>query len=132
MFDKKESKPDMKTYKDVISDCVPKSESDSEPLDESFLSSVTTLTSLSKTLQIAKRVSSKKIRTKRLHKLPLLRDDNSNLREVFQKLDDNLHAMNDSLNEFYVISKEDSINLSKLISINTFATRLFLNPTKRK
>ena len=122
----------MKNYKDVISNCVPERKNDVETLDESFLSSVTTLTSLSKTLQIAKRVSSKKLRKKNLQKLPLLKDDNSNINEVFQKLDQNLHLIHDSLNEYYDISKEDNVNLSKLISINTFATRLFLNPTKRK
>ena len=122
----------MKTYNDLYNDLKDEPKNDVETLDESFLSSITTAVSLSKTVQIAKRVSSKKIRKKNLQKLPLLRDDISNLREVCQKLDDNLHLIHDSLNEHYDISKEDNVNLSKLISINTFATRLFLNPTKRK
>ena len=122
----------MKTYKDVMSNCVPEPKNDVETLDESFLSSITTAVSLSKTVQIQKRIQTKKLRTKRLQQLPVLRDDHSNLDDVLKTLDKNLHTMHETVIDAHAIAKEDNMNLSKLIAINTFATRLFLNPTKRK
>ena len=58
----------MKTYNDLYNDLKDEPKNDVETLDESFLSSITTAVSLSKTVQIAKRVSSKKIRKKKYPK----------------------------------------------------------------
>lgn len=100
-------------------------------LEEGFLSSITTAASLGKTLQISKRVE-RKVRTTPFQTMPSLRDDHTNLPDVLQKLDRNLHILNENIENQLKQAKEDAINLAKLISINTFATRLFLNPTKGK
>lgn len=119
-------------FKDVSKTISKVEVEEEETLDEGFFSSITTAVSLSKTVQIQKRIERKKFRQKNLHTLPRIQDDLGNINEVFQKLDANLHMIQDALHDSVAIAKDDAVNLSKLIAIGTFATRLFLNPTKRK
>ncbi len=122
----------MKNYKDVRHNCLPKPKNDVEVLDESFLSALTTATTLTKSLATARRVAKRtriKIDTK---PIPQLRADSANLPQVLDALSKNQLAIAKTLNQFFTINQENHKDNAMLSAISVAASRLFVKPTRKR
>ena len=122
----------MKNYKDVRHNCLPKLKNDVEVLDESFLSALTTATTLTKSLATARRVAKRtriKIDTK---PIPQLRADSANLPQVLDAVSKNQLAIAKTLNQFFIINQDNHKDNAMLSAISVAASRLFVKPTRKR
>ncbi len=100
--------------------------------DESFLSALTTATTLTKSLATARRVAKRtriKIDTK---PIPQLRADSANLPQVLDALSKNQLAIAKTLNQFFIINQENHKDNAMLSAISVAASRLFVKPTRKR